>query len=290
MRYLLLIVFLTVVQATAPVSRHIRNSPANRPSVQETQTDTQHPVVVRELPPLTINTRRDWADWGTWLFTCLLAITSMLQVWLLCRTLVFARRQTHEIKRQRSYMRLQWKAMRDQINLAEKQFLLTNRPWVTVTGAIQNGDLFVDDRGLVSISISYSVKNGGAAPAIGTMVLNSELIIGPLPRSPLEARQTINCSKNPDFILSSMVGVLVIPGDSFETKDYLVQTRILQDFTQPQEVWFTQCIRYTDELGELHGTGLLWRFESDGERAFRIRKSSMLRGQFVRIGIGNESY
>ena len=77
----------------------------------QTDKNTNNPIRIGELPPVTISSRRDWADWGTWFFTLLLAVTSALQVWLLCRTLIFARRQTHEIKRQRSYMRLQWVQM-----------------------------------------------------------------------------------------------------------------------------------------------------------------------------------
>lgn len=262
----------------------------NEPRKQQTEADTQHSVTIRELPPVTVNSRRDWADWGTWFFTFLLVITSALQVWLLCRTLAFVRRQTHEIKRQRGFMRLQWKAMQGQIDLAERQFLLTHRPWVSVTGTIENGYLAIDERGLASISISYSVKNGGAAAAIATVVLHSELRVEPMPKTPEKARAEIGCGKNGFRASSGTMGILVLPGDSFEIKDFILQCRINPGSDGPQEVWFTQCISYTDELGGVHGTGLLWRFDPDGNRTIQVRKPTIVQGRFTRIGFGNESY
>jgi hypothetical protein len=84
--------------------------------------DTQHSIRINKLLPATIpSPKRDWADWGTWGFTFLLAITSGFQVWLLCRTLTFVRRQTHEMKRQRVTMGGQLKVMQGQLAAMERQ-------------------------------------------------------------------------------------------------------------------------------------------------------------------------
>jgi hypothetical protein len=119
MKFLLLAMLLSVVQASPPIPRQTPDSsttasnssqensnPKNRPadqrppaineqtqpqkhsepSKQQAQTDTQHSITVSELPPVTINNHRDWADWGTWFFALALTVTSVLQIWLLVRS------------------------------------------------------------------------------------------------------------------------------------------------------------------------------------------------------------
>ena len=54
---------------------------------------------------------KDWADWGTWLFTFFLVVVGGLQVALLCWTLRVIRRQAKEMLRQRILMRKQWREM-----------------------------------------------------------------------------------------------------------------------------------------------------------------------------------
>jgi hypothetical protein len=106
MKLLALVVLLTVIQAKPPVQQHnaVENAQAT-PSAE-------HSVTVSKLPTVTVATpKRDWADWGYWAFSLFLVIVGVLQVALLWWTLGVVRRQAHEMKRQRSYMRLQWKAM-----------------------------------------------------------------------------------------------------------------------------------------------------------------------------------
>jgi hypothetical protein len=98
-------------QVPAAINESEQPQEHDEPTEGQSQTDAQHPITIRELPPVTINSRRDWADWGTWLFTFLLAVTGGFQVWLLCRTLAFSRRQTIEMQKQRNYMGLQWNQM-----------------------------------------------------------------------------------------------------------------------------------------------------------------------------------
>ncbi|HLV95735.1 MAG TPA: hypothetical protein VKS44_11130 [Candidatus Acidoferrales bacterium] len=321
MRYLILTVLLSVVQAGSPAPRQASNSctsaragdqrqtkKKNEPSngspsaINQNQScgtdsgaktngndNTEHSVAISNLPPVTINgPRRDWADWGTWLFAALLAVTSLLQVWLLRRTLIFARRQTHEIKRQRSYMRLQWKAMRDQIESADKQFLMSHRPWVTVFGKIENQDLVFNERE-ASIAISLVLKNGGTAPALNTVIVNQGLIFGPMPSTPAETRLAIDCGQRQSlFPINNETGALLLPNDTQPT-DTTLRTQTPINDRQPQEVWFSLCIRYTDEKGIAHGTGLLWKFiHVNGSH--EIQPYGTVRGRFMQIHVGNEAY
>lgn len=50
--------------------------------------DAEQPIRITELPPVSVRpAKRDWADWGYWVFSGLLVIVGGFQVWLLLRTL-----------------------------------------------------------------------------------------------------------------------------------------------------------------------------------------------------------
>jgi len=138
MRYLILTVLLTVGQASSPIPRQTpysstsartgdqhntkkKNEPSNTSSsainqnqsgstnsdaAQNGSEDTDHPITVGKLPPVTITpAKRDWVDWGYWGFGGLLALTGILQIWLLFRTLRITTRQAEIAERQESQMR-----------------------------------------------------------------------------------------------------------------------------------------------------------------------------------------
>jgi hypothetical protein len=217
-----------------------------------------------------------------------LAIVGIFQAVLLCKTLKFVGRQTHEMKRQRSVMHLQWKALKDQVEMAKNQFSISHRPWVTVSGEIETGLLIFEGTG-AKVTVSFALKNGGTAPALETTNMNQGLIFGPLPRTPEETRKVISCDRG-DAFLPAGVGTLILPNETYKVHLPLEipQGQIVAN-ARSQEVWFTICIRYKDEHGNNHGTGLLWRFVSDdGKRTIEPRGA--VRGNFERIGIGNESY
>jgi hypothetical protein len=51
------------------------------------------PITIRELPPVTVNTKRDLADWGYWVFSAAIAVFAALQAWYLKLTLAAVRLQ-----------------------------------------------------------------------------------------------------------------------------------------------------------------------------------------------------
>jgi hypothetical protein len=148
MKLFVLAALIAITQATTPVPRKtsdgsasagnsIQSNPAHdkekstspkphdqcaAPQSDKQSTDgqraenTEQSIRVTKLPSVTVDSpRRDWADWGMWTFNLLLAVTSGFQVWLLCKTLTFASRQTHEMKRQRIFMGGQLKTMAAQL-------------------------------------------------------------------------------------------------------------------------------------------------------------------------------
>src|ERR1019366_8210877 len=144
MKILALAMLLAIMQAAPPVPRKAADSPtsaskkvqndtsheqnnasqfeatnANTPKATDHQNaingqrheDADRPIAIRELPTVTVNSRRDWADWGTWIFSFLLMVVGALQVLLLRWTLRVIRRQAKEMIRQRILMRKQWGEM-----------------------------------------------------------------------------------------------------------------------------------------------------------------------------------
>ncbi len=148
MKTFALAVLLVITQATTPAPRQAADSAAGTSkSIQADSTDnqaktsktdaaiksesanndekssdrkrsenTEQSVRVTEFPTVTVAPNgKDWMDYALWAFNFLLAVTSGFQVWLLCKTLTFVSRQTHEMKRQRIFMGGQLKAMQAQI-------------------------------------------------------------------------------------------------------------------------------------------------------------------------------
>ncbi len=68
-----------------------RSSQGN--SHDQNNENKEHSIVIRELPPVTINTLKDWADWGYWGFSLGLLIVGGFQVWLVWKTLGAIKRQ-----------------------------------------------------------------------------------------------------------------------------------------------------------------------------------------------------
>jgi hypothetical protein len=193
MKILIFVALLAVMQAAPPVPRQTANSPAatservqkhsapeNTPSTQtpspavnakqtpdhnpsgdwQRNNDAPHPVVIRELHPVTVaSPKRDWADWGTWGFNFFLLVTSGLQVWLLCKTLTFIRRQTHEMKKQRVTMQAQLIAAKESADTAKASVgivISKERARIRV-----NPETLIFPSGVTLHSVNYKVFNYG---------------------------------------------------------------------------------------------------------------------------------
>jgi hypothetical protein len=94
-----------------PVADANQPPAAKRDTGRQGDKDAQNSVVVRELPSVTVNTHRDWADWAYFLFSALLAVVGGLQVWLLWKTL-------GAVKRQADQMEVQTKSLKDSVAAA----------------------------------------------------------------------------------------------------------------------------------------------------------------------------
>jgi hypothetical protein len=120
MRHFVLVTALTFVQALAPTPAKTQTGTADKPSPSRTSTSKSSgqnqsptgsqpslkitdmpPVKVTELPSVTVvSPKRDWVDWGYWLFNLLLVCVGGFQVYLLWKTLTAVQRQGNLMKRQ----------------------------------------------------------------------------------------------------------------------------------------------------------------------------------------------
>ncbi len=91
----------------APPPMSVRQIPATEPKTKAAKTENDMP--------------QKGADWIE-IFTGLLVFVGFLQTGVMYLTWRVYRRQAHEMKRQRSYMQLQWQAMRGQLE-AQKESL-----------------------------------------------------------------------------------------------------------------------------------------------------------------------
>lgn len=209
MRIITLAVLLTISQASPPVPRQTPDnstqtgsavqqqteskndeSPPSPPTPKQTaratdkqsaghndaterkgQHDTQYPVVVRELPSVTVTTpKRDLADWGTWAFNLLLVVVGTLQAILLCWTFRLIKHQAREATRQRVWMGRQWGQMKSAGEQTDK--LITQateqaaKTGIAADAAQKSANAIMDiERARIVIEkIELTVTNPGGGP------------------------------------------------------------------------------------------------------------------------------
>jgi hypothetical protein len=177
-----------------------------------------------------------------------------------------------------------------QLTEIRNEFRSSHRPWVDVVKMQPNGPLVFDADG-AHVSVSFVLKNGGAAPASGVLIFGSKLMIREtMPVMAEDIRRVIDCeptAANGLAAASDMAGFLLLPGEPREVLEDTVDTPTRQLFPafSAQEVWLPLCIRYKDDMGHAHATGLLWSFISaDGHE--KIRPSGSVSGKFIQAPIG----
>lgn len=186
-----------------------------------------------------------------------------------------------------------------QVEDGEKQFSVSHRPWVNISDPIQVAGPLVFDGTGIHVPISYILKNGGATPAIGVFTIISDLRVGPIPKTPQEARQIMDCGKiintpskeEPGTVdkLSNDYGVLLFPNGIDKIK-YTLKTPERQFISDNiREVWFSICIRYKDENGDFHGTSMIWKFVPIDKKQTILEMGSY-QGTFEQITVGYEAY
>jgi hypothetical protein len=164
--------------------------------------------------------------------------------------------------------------LKGQLDHSDAQFSVSHRPWVNMAVPIKiDGPLVFSESG-AQIPMTYILKNGGTAPALGVNVFTVGLAVGTLPHTPEDARRVIDCEEPASIPFSiaefsNKIGTLILPGDSSTTQHFLLKTQPV-NFTKTAvatDIWAPVCIRYKDEAGNHHATGFLLVFISRAEQS-----------------------
>ena len=287
MKMLILAVLLTVAQTAPPVPRKTADSSASashkiqkkpsdnqtppapaQPSINADTTpkhddagqkqktdDGRHPIVVGEMPTVTIATSRDWFDWGVWVFSFLLVIVGALQCVVLSRQAVLMRAHADHLEKLASAAkdnaesaRLNAEASQQSNKQSEVFFRIQNRPWIAISDGPRLLENRYTDSGQHEFIIGYTIKNYGTAPAFNTVVPFGSTIEdvnnGALVKSKVdEARKS---GEN----IVNLTGDLLLPT---ATK---YNTRHFGQSKRPNKIVIPGCIVYRFLDGTVHHTEL----------------------------------
>jgi hypothetical protein len=210
MKLLVLTVLLSVMQATPPVPRKTPDNPTqttaniktqskprktpplpspaptetsgNRPTEPDGSEDgqkyTEHPIVISKLPAVALATpKRDWADWGTWVFNLFLVGVGGLQVGLLYYTLKTIRRQRDWMKRQTIILVEYNKATREMADAASQNidlYISKERARLRVV----MDDLILPSTDEEHLRVHYRVMHFGPADAVITDSATKAVVTG----------------------------------------------------------------------------------------------------------------
>jgi hypothetical protein len=185
---------------------------------------------------------------------------------------------------------LQLWAMRDQLNLMDKQFAVSHRPWVGIKGLDKNGPLVFDSDGAHAI-VDFTIQNGGSSPAINVLAASHLLIEDS--RKLTFINNLINDSTficpPPPFHRSLPWGGFVLPGNAepFPTQE-LVAKR--QDIPKADRVfvYWIDCLTYADDVDRQHGTSSIYEFfTTNGDYA--VKPEGTVEGKFRTMAL-NKTY
>jgi hypothetical protein len=318
MKIFALAVLLTVVQASPPVPRKAADTPADtsqdvrQKSASEDQSarqsaapaetksapdhkestsgqseqNAENSVTVTKLPPVTIDTRRDFFDYGTWGFNLLLVLVGALQVVLLCLTLRLIRHQAREATRQRVWMSRQWQAMQGQLaqmissgkqtddlikeaisqtanmdaqlEQMQSQTRLSVRPFVGLDeghDAINATPLVIDESGNASLTYVIRAKNYSDVPASNVWAAANLVVADDL--NTVYEWQGYACDDA--MIGKPDIGQILFPGRDRVFTSMLATAKIIKKHEGSRlQVWLTGGIGYRDQFGYLYRTKFMF--------------------------------
>jgi hypothetical protein len=207
----------------------------------ERSNDTQKPIRIAELPPLSVT--KDWADHAVWIFSGLLVIVGGLQAGLLAATLVAMRRQGLSMRRQTTHIRRSASAARKSANAAsatvqimkdtsEKQLRAYVYP-VTASRYRHKGVMV----------IKLQIKNAGQTPAYDCTKYMVEAVSDTYPQPAREFERPVPNLDNK---------VPIPPGESinfFKTATQLSSQQEAQIMLGNAAIYLFGKIAYRDAFG-----------------------------------------
>lgn len=186
MNFVPALVMCLLMQVTPPIVQKASVPPVRVKTVNTGQRsdDAERPLTVSKLPPVTIiPAKRDWVDWGYWAFTGLLALTGILQIWVLWRTLKITTRQAEIARNQETQM----KQAGEQTERIIAQMKETTQKELRAYVGVSKIFLSLTDPTLPVGSVE--IRNFGQTPAYKVrqwvgIAPNTFPLSGPLPENP----------------------------------------------------------------------------------------------------------
>lgn len=185
----------------------------------------------------------------------------------------------------------QGSVMRGQLAESQQEFTANHRPWMNIAENIKVIQPLTFNNEGATVTVQYSVKNGGTAPARYTNTV-SKLSIGTAQSPQLDQQKAITFCGTGNvslFIGLAQVGIpLILPGDVLGTTQ-ITLTLAKENFeitnnTYGVRVYWFGCIAYSDEFGKPHGTAFVMEYVSDGKGVFP--PTGVVQGTFMQTGIG----
>ncbi len=181
--------------------------------------------------------------------------------------------------------------MQQQLDQSDRQFSVAHRPWVEMKGLKTVSPLIFDLQG-AHADVSFTVQNGGSSPASKTMLGSGELLVqdarGATFINNLVSNPRFACTPN-RFLGSIPIGMFLLPGDSepypagtlsIKRSDIPIADRVF--------VYWIDCIAYSDDSGNTHGTSFIYEFRaSNGD--FSFAPTGAITGEFTNMGL-NKAY
>lgn len=158
---------------------------------------------------------------------------------------------------------------------SSREFYVSHRPWLNIE-CKSNGPITIDSSGFHT-SISYSIKNGGTAPAVRAIDYCSGLHVDD--GDHLVQAEDCMAKYNEGSIgfegikervkerPKNVLGFLLLPGEITQTKNFDLNVPLHYNKEAGIFISYTLGVCYQDDLGKVHQTSILWKFVPDKTNA-----------------------
>jgi hypothetical protein len=189
---------------------------------------------------------------------------------------------------------LQLGAMRTQLDLMDKEFTMSHRPWVTMAGLAAVVKPLTFDSEDAHVDITLPLKNGGSSPALNVHT-NLSLIISGNNTMFSDANYVIDHECSASYVeqmLKMKLGTpLLLPGDTINTLEgnhpLMYRNSFRLDPTDRRiEAWVVFSISYEDDLGRPHCSSIAQAYRADDERGFYFEPNGSVQGHLTPTGLG----
>ncbi len=202
----------------------------------------------------------------------------------------YAKRQWEEMHKANEVSVRNIKIAEQTLKDSEQQFAISHRPWCAFAELPKVESVLKFDNEGGHLEISYTIRNGGTAPAISVATIQ-ELTVSnsPVP-NPNALKERLEQLTPPNFVdtITGFGGTLLLPEATMDIPPSQVKVlKMALDQIQGNKVslFLFLSIAYRDESKAIHKTGAVYIFIGpNGVRSFQPQGTT--HGRFQRFGAG----